>query len=174
MFHVVFPFGERHMSRSEIDDGGSPSGDEWAEVVDEAAQLAAARDQDVPAPPPERSKGKILALLLVPLVAVVAWSSWTLTRPVPPLEPQVQEASLAGVIFVLSQQVERYRAEHGAYPASLNEVSPPLEGFTYRLEGDGYVLEATANGVALTYGSWEDAGGLLALAGSPDLEEIGR
>ena len=107
-------------------------------------------------------------------MVVTSWSVWTLTRPVQPLEPQAQEASLAGVLYILSQQLEGYRAEHLLYPATLEAVSPPLVDVTYRLEGEGYVLQARANGVELIYRSWEDSGGLVALAGSPVLEEMSR
>jgi len=158
----------------QADDEDRPDDQDWEAAVDGALQQAAAVDEATLEPPRRRSKGKILALLLIPLVVTTSWGVWTLTRPVQPLEPQAQEASLAGVLYILSQQLEAHLAEQGVYPASLDAVSPPLGGVTYVLEGEGYVLEATANGVELSYASWEDSGVLLALAGSPVLQEMSR
>lgn len=152
-----------------------PDDQDWEAAVDGALQQAEAVEQATSeTAPPRRSKKQILALLLILLVIATSWSVWTLTRPVPPLEPEAQQASLAGVLYILSQQLEGYRAEHLLYPATLEAVSPPLGGVAYRLEGEGYVLQARANGVELIYRSWEDSGGLVALAGSPVLQEISR
>lgn len=163
---------------SQLDPAGddlNPTEEDIGTLVDVAREHAKDREeaQSTEAPPP-KSKGRILTLLLIPLVLTTSWSVWSLTRPAPPLAPQVQEASLAGILYVLAQQLDRHHAENGSYPASLDEISPPLDGITYSLEEDGYLLEATANGMELSYGSWEDAGALLMLAGSPALMEIGR
>ena len=65
--------------------------------------------------PKHTSRGKIFGLLLVPLVAVLAWNVWDLNRPPRPMEPEAQQASLSGVVYVLAQQLEAYHVRNGAY-----------------------------------------------------------
>jgi hypothetical protein len=100
---------------------------------------------------PGSSRWLVALLLGVAAVGVAAWNVREARSGTPPLPAYEQERSLAGVVTVLSHQIEGVRAATGAYPASLASVAPPLEGVTYRLTEGGYALEAVAGHVVVTF-----------------------
>ena len=137
---------------------------DWNADVQEAMERAQELDALQHPVPKHRSKAGLLGILFIPLVVVLAWNVWLVTRAPAPMETNLQEANLAGMVYVLSQQLQTYYTEHGSYPDSLGAVAPALSGVSYRLERGGYVLEAMANDAQIVFGSWEDPNLLLAQA----------
>jgi len=106
--------------------------------------------------PGGRGVWPLVAFLAVAGVAVTLWNVRALEPDARPLPAKRQRAELAGMLYVLAAQVEATKERTGAYPATLDAVAPPLDGVVYRREAEGYVLEATAGGVTLSYRSGDD------------------
>ena len=120
------------------------------QVADHAAKEHDA-DELFERPEPRSSRWVVVLLLAVVAVGVVAWNVREVRSGTPPLPAHEQEQSLAGVVTVLSRQIEGIRSATGSYPVSLHGIAPPLEGVTYRRTEGGYTLEAVAGEVVVTF-----------------------
>lgn len=125
------------------------------EVVDQAV-LYEASDRPPPPKEPQAARWVVFTILAGAAVAVAAWNVSLARAVAPPLPAHEQEAALRGVVTVLSRQIETLRGTTGAYPATLDPVAPPLDGVTYQRADSGFVLEAAAGKVVVTFDSRRD------------------
>lgn len=135
-------------------------------LVDEAAEHDAAEGVVAARPRPRGRIVGLFAAVAVLAIAVAWWNVHLVRAGTPPLPRGQQEAALAGVLYVLSVQLDQARRATGSYPATLEGVSPSLRGVTYRLTEGGYEISAASGSVVVTYRSDEDARVLAALAAS--------
>lgn len=140
--------------------------DEMRRLVDEVAEHDTAEGVVTARPRAWARSAGLFAAVAVLAVAVAWWNVHLVRAGTPPLPPGRQEAALAGVLYVLSVQLDQARRATGSYPATLEGLAPSLRGVTYSRTEAGYEISAASGGVVVTYRSEEDARVLAALAAS--------
>ncbi len=114
-----------------------------------------------PAGPPRRRLHPVALLSLLILVAVAAYvgvarPSWLFERGAPSEPVSMQEASLRLAMAMQFQRIERFRAQSGRLPTTIEEAGPVLPGIRYQARHpDGFTLTGTNGTVALTLQSTE-------------------
>jgi len=85
-------------------------------------------------------------------------------RPMPPREARANERF---AVWVLGQQIERYRAARGALPPSLAALGDSVPGVRYRqVDSASFELRGSAGGEPIVYTSGESADAFLVSATS--------
>lgn len=143
---------------------GGAHPDEMRRLVDQVAEREAAEGA---LPSRTRPRGRatgLFAVVAALAMAVAGWNVYLVRSGTPPLAAGQQEAALAGVLYVLSVQLDQWRGIHGSYPSTLDGLAPPLRGVTYRRTENGYEISAASGGVVVTHRSDQDARLLAALA----------
>jgi hypothetical protein len=99
-------------------------------------------------------RGALLATWIAVAYVWIGSPSW-LDEPPPPQPSIVEEVRALRVdLFLQSQKIEAYRAEHGRLPWVLPEAGPPFPGVVYRRKDSrSYELEGTTDRVRLRYES---------------------
>ena len=101
----------------------------------------------------------LLSLLI--LVAVAAYiglarPAWIFERGAPAEPVSMQEASLRLGMAMQFQRIERYRAQSGRLPTTMEEAGPVMPGIRYQARHpDGFTLTGTNGAVTLTLQSTE-------------------
>ncbi|MFQ5535975.1 MAG: hypothetical protein ACE5GJ_00865 [Gemmatimonadota bacterium] len=135
------------------------SGDDYAReiraVLERASELEQAQGHSVTLRKPVLSRPPVVFALGVIFAVVVAWNVAVWRAPPAPLPPAVEEASTQVSLMVASQIVEAFRQEHGRLPATLEEAGLPPGTFSYRVEGDEYILETVDAAVDARFDSRE-------------------
>ncbi|MGE5926696.1 MAG: hypothetical protein ACM357_05035, partial [Gemmatimonadota bacterium] len=135
--------------------------DAYEKVLQADAQK---REQDQavrPAGPARRRMHPVALLSLLVLVAVAAYvglarPSWIFERGAPTEPVSMQEASLRLAMAMQFQRIERFRAQSGRLPATMEEAGPVMPGIRYQARHpDGFTLTGTNGTVALTLQSTE-------------------
>lgn len=140
-------------SNAQTADGrGHDPAPDWSSDVAEVMRRAAAQDAITMSVEPSRLPLVGMVSLVTALVLVAGWNVMVLTRPVPPLAREEQQAALESVLIVLVEGIEAYRVRHGEYPLDLTAIAPPLQGIAYEpVASRGYLLHAKAHDVQVTY-----------------------
>jgi len=104
-------------------------------------------------------------LTRVPVVAIVALifgtvvtqnvRAWTPEPVHQPVAAQARANQLS--VLVASQEVERFREEHGRLPASLEEVGLPVDAYEYVVAGEQYQLRPAGSRAGESPGSTYDS-----------------
>ncbi len=125
-------------------------------VADILKQDAAQRASAPVRPVPRTQLGRWLVVLAPVFVALTAWNVIRLTRS-PEVVTQAEEAAATRFsIYLVAQEIEAYRREHGVLPPSLEEINADIEGVTFAPVDTGYVLSGTVAGETITYRSGAD------------------
>lgn len=114
-----------------------------------------------PAGPRRRRLHPVALLSLLILVAVAAYiglarPAWIFERGAPAEPVSMQEASLRLGMAMQFQRIERYRAQSGRLPTTMEEAGPVMPGIRYQARHpDGFTLTGTNGAVTLTLQSTE-------------------
>jgi hypothetical protein len=125
-------------------------------VADILKRDAADRASTRVAPPPRRQFGRWLVVLVPVFVALTAWNVIRMTRSPEVATPAEMAAATRFSIYLVAQEVEAYRREHGMLPSSLEAINADIEGVTFEPVDTGYVLSGTVAGETITYRSGAD------------------
>jgi hypothetical protein len=136
-------------------DDESAAKDYVADILKQDAAAAAER-ASVRVRPPRKQFGRWLIVLAPVFVALTAWNVIRLTRSPELVTPTEEAAAIRFSIYLVAQEIEGYRREHGVLPPSLEEINADIEGVTYSPADTGYVLSGTAAGETITYRSGAD------------------
>ncbi len=139
--------------------GPEPSERDFDRAVAEAARAvekaeAARRAAEERARP--RSRGPVLAVLLVGLVAVAVYDYVRLTAPPPTPPAEVAAEDLRASVAILVEEIEAFRAEAGRLPTAAELEAEGLldEGVRYAVLSDSaYEITATDEVVTVRYRS---------------------
>jgi competence protein ComGC len=138
-------------------------GQETADAV--AAVIKHAHDRDEAARKRERPRGQPrwmlplgINLAVFAVYLLIAPPAWVTVNPIEGPDPAAQEQSLRVAMFLQAQQIEAYRLEHGALPASLAELErdPVSDEVEYVPRGSSYQLVGAVGESALVYDSTGD------------------
>jgi hypothetical protein len=92
--------------------------------------------------------GRYALVAIAVAVTLYSWIGrpqfiWGAPPPVP--SPELQSADLRMSMYFFAIKVERYRKQHGTYPASVREIGDSVAGLQYSLlDGNTYELRGTA------------------------------
>jgi hypothetical protein len=115
--------------------------------------ILSSRTEDGPARKKESRGLRVLLLLTIAfgLYALGTKPSWLVTPPAEPEARHTSEASLRVAMWQQSLYVDRFEADHGRLPRSLEAAGAPLlEGITYQTDGaGGYLLQGQIGGTGL-------------------------
>ena len=95
-----------------------------------------------------RRAGRYAIIAIAVVVTLYSWIGrpqfiWGAPAALP--SPEVQNADLRMSMYFFAIKVERYRKQHGAYPASLRDVGDSVPGLRYALlNANTYELRGTA------------------------------
>ncbi|HEX6643046.1 MAG TPA: hypothetical protein VF037_00095 [Gemmatimonadales bacterium] len=138
----------------------SPEKQALIEAYDKVLQAdAEKREKEAAAPPPRARRRRMhpiatLSLLLLVIVGgyvVIAQPTWVFERGAPPESVTVQEASLRLAMAMQFQRIERFRAQSGRLPTTMEEAGPVMPGVRYQARHpDGFTLTGTNGSVTLT------------------------
>ena len=109
-----------------------------------------------PAGPPRRRLHPVVVLSLLILVGVgayvgIARPAWIFERGAPAEPVSMQEASLRLAMAMQFQRIERFRAQSGRLPTTMEEAGPVMPGIRYQARHpDGFTLTGTNGTVTLT------------------------
>lgn len=105
----------------------------------------------------------VAVTLMVAFAAILATNVYVLTRPTaPPTALEIESVARMETAAV-ALQIEAYKQEHGRYPASLSDAGIELIGVEYTRSAEGYVLQAKAEGTAVTHRADQDPEDLLSV-----------
>ncbi|HEU4829800.1 MAG TPA: hypothetical protein VFT04_11460 [Gemmatimonadales bacterium] len=122
------------------------------------------REKDLaarPDGPPKRRAHPVVVLSLLVLAVVggyigIARPSWIFERGAPAEPVSMQEASLRLAMAMQFQRIERFRAQSGRLPTTVEEAGPAMPGVRYQARHpDGFTLTGTNGTVTLTLQSTE-------------------
>lgn len=122
------------------------------------------REKDLSAPPagpPKRRAHPVVVLSLMILAIVggyvaIARPPWVFERGAPVEPASMQEASLRLAMAMQFQRIERFRAQSGRLPTTVEEAGPVMPGVRYQARHpDGFTLTGTNGTVTLTLQSSE-------------------
>jgi hypothetical protein len=120
--------------------------------AEDAAARAAARKRR-----PRRRWGASGLVGLVPvLVLLTAWNVYRGIREPAVATPAEELATARFTLYLVAQELEAHRREHGALPATLDAINADEERITYARRGPEYTLTAQVAGQTLTYRSGAD------------------
>jgi hypothetical protein len=136
-----------------LPDDESAASDYVADILkQDAADRASTR-----VPPPRRKQlGRWLVVLVPVFVALTAWNVIRLTGSREVATQAEEAAATRFSIYLVAQEIEAYRREHGVLPPSLEDFNADIEGITFTPVDTGYVLSGTVAGETITYRSGSD------------------
>lgn len=114
-----------------------------------------------PAGPLKRRMHPVAGLSLLVLVLVAGYvglarPSWIFERGAPAEPASIQEASLRLAMAMQFQRIERFRAQSGRLPTTMEEAGAVMPGVRYQARHpDGFTLTGTNGTVTLTLQSTE-------------------
>ena len=115
-----------------------------SDLVDEV-ESTIGRDEPESTDRPGNALAKPIALGIV-FLGVMVWNVFLLQSRAEPLSPVETRRSEGVLVFVATQAVEGFEAEHGRLPASLEEAGIDTPGLVYSVDPDGFsVASATAD-----------------------------
>jgi hypothetical protein len=117
---------------------------------------------DEPDSPEQRgpSAARPIALGIV-FAGVLAWNVVLLRASAEPLSPVETRRSEGVLVFVATQAVEGYRAEHGRFPSSLSEAGIDTPGLVYSVRPDGFSIASAAEGSPVRFEKGQQVDGFL-------------
>lgn len=119
------------------------------ELIDEVQQTI--RD-DAPTPAAEpRSPWVVPGMLGVVFLAVAGWNVWLLQAASPRMTASETRRADGVMVFVATQAVEGYAAEHGRFPERLEDAGVDAPGLQYRAQPDGFAIAAAGSDVPVRY-----------------------
>jgi hypothetical protein len=108
---------------------------------------------------------KLLVVLVVILIALVAWDVVLQMRGPAPPTPEVQARVAALLLFDAARAIERHRAASGTLPVDLSTLQLPDAGYAFMRADTGYSVSVRMEDVSATYRSGDDLWSLLEQAG---------
>ena len=145
---------------------GSEYADSVRDVLEHAAEADAERSGH--REPSKRSllgSGPALVVLALTFTVVVLLNTRLLGGEAEPLPREQAQVASGLTVMMAVQAVEAHRHEHGALPASLEELGFPAGLLRYTREGEQYEVAAAVGGEEVTFSSSEGPRGLLARMG---------
>ncbi len=104
---------------------------------------------------PRRRRYRILPVLLVAISALGVWSFVRATA-LPVVPAAEAETSARAALYLIANSLDDHRRNHGVLPASLTELGVDIEGVSYRIEANRYVLKAAHDRLRITYREGQD------------------
>jgi hypothetical protein len=104
-------------------------------------------------------------VLVVVLIAVVAWDVVLQLRGPAPPSPDVQARVAALLLFDAARAIERHRTASGSLPSDLASLHLPNAEYQYVRADTGYSVSVSMADVSATYRSGDDVWSLLERAG---------
>jgi hypothetical protein len=132
----------------------------WPPEEKERDRREDGREPDAQETDDSRPRLHLLALGAL-LLAVAALNLYTLPVERPEPLPGEDESAARASLFVATEAVEQYRAEHHSLPGSLDQIGLGGLGLVYERTPDGYRLRYEASGTALDVDSRSAARTLL-------------
>jgi hypothetical protein len=132
---------------------GPPEG---ARILQMETRVDAFRAPPRPRRPARRWVVRALPTLVTVLALVTAWNLFSATRRPTVATPAEELVTGRFMLYLVAQELEAYRREHEALPATLEAINADEERITYASRGADYTLTAAVAGQTLTYRSGAD------------------
>lgn len=132
---------------------GPPEG---ARILQMESPEDAVRAPPRPRRPGRRWAARSLPTLVTVLALLTAWNLFSATRRPTVATPEEELVTARFMLYLVAQELEAYRGEHEALPATLDAINADEERIAYAPGGADYTLTAAVAGQTLTYRSGAD------------------
>lgn len=120
--------------------------------AEEAEARAAARNRR----PEPRWRARHVMPLVAVLLVLSAWNAYRAIREPVVATPAEELVTARFTLYLVAQELEAYRREHGDLPASLEAIDADEERITYARRGAEFTLTAEVAGDTITYRTGAD------------------
>ncbi|MEQ9570249.1 MAG: hypothetical protein RLN75_08685 [Longimicrobiales bacterium] len=131
----------------------SARGDAFAaaagELIDEVQSTI--RPDEATVAPERRSPWVLPGALAVVFVAVAGWNVWLLQAASPRLTATEERRADGVMVFVATQAVEDYAADHGRLPERLEDAGLEAPGVEYTARPDGFAIASARGDAPIRY-----------------------